>query len=591
MSTLVSRYEALKRRVGGNREKTTFEFTFGTPREELHQITPPSAPIRRILAELHYALQVSQEARGAYDLPICDALTTLEEAMDAESVLPRTACMAAEQALLPLAEAAKRYEVICAAHAHIDMNWMWGWQETVAATLSTFRTMLQLMREYPDFCFSQSQASVYQIVETYDPALMPEIQQRIREGRWEVTATAWVETDKNMPDTASLLQHIQQTRDYLQTVWGIDPDSLQVDFSPDTFGHSAQVPEINAFGNVPYYYHCRGDATEQVLYRWQAPSGREVLVYREPYWYNSGITPDIGTGVIALSKYSGGLQTGLIVYGVGDHGGGPTRRDVERILEMQTWPIFPRIRFGTFHEYFHKAERVRENLPIVRSELNPIFSGCYSTQSRIKLGNRRAEAALLDAETFSALATLLCDAPYPRKSFTRAWQETLFTHFHDILTGSCVQESREHAMGLFADVLAVTGTAHANALRTLSGLIDTRMLPEGADIAASQSEGAGVGYGLAHYAGIPNPERGAGRIRAFHAFNPCPCAQHVPVEMTLWDWPHDLRRVQVTDGMGHALPFQLLDNEMQKYWDHHFFRVLVQTTLPALGYATMVLDA
>jgi alpha-mannosidase len=130
------------------------------------------------------------------------------------------------------------------------MNWMWSWQETVAATLATFRTMLTLMEEYPGFTFSQSQASVYHLVEKYDPEMMEEIKKRIKEGRWEVTASAWVETDKNMPCTESLLRHIRYTRDYLETTWGVDPASLNIDFSPDTFGHSAHIPEIDGYGGV-----------------------------------------------------------------------------------------------------------------------------------------------------------------------------------------------------------------------------------------------------------------------------------------------------------------------------------------------------
>lgn len=104
------------------------------------------------------------------------------------------------------------------------------------------------MREYPHFTFSQSQASVYRIVEEYDPEMMREIQERIREGRWEVTATAWVETDKNQPSTESLLRHIRETRDYMRDVWGVPAEALEIDFSPDTFGHSANVPEIDSYG-------------------------------------------------------------------------------------------------------------------------------------------------------------------------------------------------------------------------------------------------------------------------------------------------------------------------------------------------------
>lgn len=88
-------------------------------------------------------------------------------------------------------------------------------------------------------------------------------------------------------------------------------------------------------------------------------------MYREPYWYNSAITPHVGPGLIDLSRRMGGLKTGLIVYGVGNHGGGVTRRDIERATEMKSWKIWPEVRFGTFREFFSIADKpeIREKLP------------------------------------------------------------------------------------------------------------------------------------------------------------------------------------------------------------------------------------
>ena len=581
---LVSRYAALKKKVGGNREKQGFEHTPTRTVEDYYRITKPSKANHRILSELQFALELSKRYEGRYDGEIAKALDVLEACMNAESVLTNTACAEAEAQLMPLKEASKEYEVIYASHAHIDMNWMWGWQETVAVTLSTFRTILNLMKEYPEFTFSQSQASVYKIVEEYRPSMMEEIKQRIAEGRWEVTANAWVETDKNMPDTESLIRHISVTRNYLRDVWGVE--NVKVDFSPDTFGHSRFVPEINNFGSVPYYYHCRGLQQEVTLYRFKAPSGNEVLAYKEPYWYNSGANPDNGVGVFEMEKRCNGLKTALIVYGVGNHGGGPTRRDVETILEMKEWPIFPTLRFGTLHEYFEKAESVREGLPLVDHELNAIFSGCYTTQSRVKLGNRRAEAGLLDAERMSALSHCLLDTEFVPQRYENAWQKVLFNHFHDILTGSGVQETREFAMGKFAEAIACAQSEQSAAMEALSQNVDTSMFPNDDDIAFDRSEGAGVGYGIANYAGVPNPERGAGKYRIYTIFNSSPVDRKEVVELTVWDYTGDLRNLKVIDHEGKELRFQLRDSIPQMYWDHAYARILVEAEVPAFGYAT-----
>ncbi len=588
MAGIVEKFVKLKTSIGGNREKTGFEDTFGVPREEQQHITRPNRAQNRIISELEFVLHLSEGEEGRYDDILEQALDFLLEKADTQGVLTNQDCEAAEEILAPLAEEAKSYKLILAAHAHIDMNWMWSYDETVAVTLATFRSILNIMDQYPEFVYSQSQASVYRIVEEYDPELMEEIKKRIAEGRWEVTASAWVETDKNMPTGESLLRHIQYTKEYMKTVWGVG--RLEVDFSPDTFGHSTNVPEIDRFGEVKYYYHCRGNGGQEILYRFRAPSGKEVLAYREPNWYNGAITPHMAAGFPEISRRCMGLRTGLVVYGVGDHGGGPTRRDVERALEMMEWPIYPQIKFGTFHEFFREAESLWEKLPVVERELNYFAPGCYTTQSRIKRANRRLEAALLDAEAMSALAGKLTGFGFAKDRMEQAWRNVLFTHFHDILTGSCVQDSREHAMGLFQTSMATANTQIQNAMYNISRNIDTSSIAVDVDAYYSQSEGAGVGYGIENFVGVPSTERGSGRTRIYHIFNTLSWERSQVAELTVWDWTGDMRRIHVTDSQGKEIGFQLVDSHMQEYWNHKYMRVLVDVTVPALGYTTVVLS-
>ena len=588
MATLFQKYAALKVRIGGNRELYGYEETFGMPREEQQHITPVPRYIVRILSEVEFSIRLSKSLCGKYDSIIDSAIDYLSSVVDEEGCITKSAAAKAEEMLMPLASDAKEYKLILAGHAHIDMNWMWSWHETVAATIATFTTMLNIMDEYPDFCFSQSQTAVYKIVDDYAPELHDRIKARIDEGRWEVTSSAWVETDKNMPNTESIVRHIGYSKKYLSEKWGVSPDKLEVDFSPDTFGHSAFLPELDNYGGVKYYYHCRGLDGNNALYRWKAPSGKELIVYREQHWYNSGISPKPAMALIDISERSGGLKTGLVVYGVGDHGGGPTRRDVERAIEMQSWPVFPVIKFGTMREFFKEAETVREKLPVVDHELNFTFPGCYTTQSRLKKGNRQAEGALSEAETALAFAHTRAGAQVHSEAVESAWQKVLFTHFHDILTGSCVQDSREHAMGLFQDALATANTETSLALGKLSAKIDTSMIVTKAD-PNSQAEGAGAGYNIENFAGRAADERGCGLTRIWNVFNNSYADREEPVEITAWDWVGDMRYIKVTDAEGKELEFQLIDGGLQQYWDHKYFRFLVYLKVPAMGYTTVVL--
>ena len=588
MQNIIDKFSKLKTSIGGNRERFRYEDTFGMPKEEQAHITPPNRANTRIISELEFAIKLSQVQDSAYEEQLHHALDFLLDKVATDGVLTNQACEQAESILSPMESATKEYEVILVGHAHIDMNWMWSYNETVAATLATFRTVLDIMRQYPDFCFSQSQAAVYKIVEEYDPAMMEEIKRYISEGRWEVTATAWVEPDKNLPDTESMLRHIQYTREYLENSWGAR--NFEIDFVPDTFGHHANVSEIDRFGQVKYMYHCRGLREDYVLYRYRAPSGKEILVYREPNWYNGAITPHLGSGLLEILNHCAGLKTGLTVYGVGDHGGGPTRRDIERALDMMTWKIYPRLRFGTLHEYFHKAETVLRNLPVVERELNFFAPGCYTTQSRIKRGNRNLERAFSDTESISAMAHYFGGFQPAFEKMREAWQEVLFNNFHDILTGSCVQDSREHAMGLYQHASAVNGSQTQQALASICEKIDTSSILYNLDSYYSQSEGAGGGYGLEDFRGVPSPERGGGITRIFHIFNSMPLQRRQVMEISVWDWIGDLRRIQVEDTAGNEIMFQLVDNQLQQYWDHKYFRILVDVDVLPFGYTTIVLS-
>ena len=582
-----TRLRALQCSVEGVREIKEFEYTYGSTQAERRDVTYANAWHRRILSEIDFCMQMRRYGGVDGAAEIDAALSVLEQAQAADGAIPDSVCKKAEECLLPLAKEAHTYTLLLIGHAHLDMNWMWSWDETVASVLATFRTMLRLMEEYPEFTYSQSQASTYQLVEEYAPEMMPEIQKRIREGRWEVTASAWVETDKNMPGTESLMNHIVYTKKYLKEHWDVDPASLDIDFSPDTFGHSAFLPELDLLGGVKYYYHCRGlGGTDKILYRWRAPNGKELLTYKEPYWYNSGITPAPAVGLPRTAQMCGGLRVGMAVYGVGDHGGGPTRRDLDAALEMQSWPVFPQLRFGRMREYFAAAESVRDRVSVVEHELNSIFTGCYTTQSRVKKGNRRAENALCRAEGLAALAARELGESYASEIFEKAWQKTLFTHFHDILTGSCVQDSREYAMGLYQQVLSAANTRASRALEAFAANIDTAGLSDN-NASFSLADGAGVGFGLAD-GNIPTQENGCGMTRILHVFNTTGSPRHENAELTVWDWPGRLDLLSVTDEKGNAVPFECICPKTD-YWAHLFFKVLVEVRVPAHGYVTLVL--
>lgn len=544
----------------------------------------------RIYAEIEYAAAVSAVNDCKYDSIIEKAIATLMTGAKAEGgVVTMAVAKAAEQVLMPVADEAKSYKVHCISHAHIDMNWMWGFQETAAVTVDTFRTVLDLMKEYPDLTFGQSQASTYQIIEEYAPEMLGEIRQRIKEGRWEVTASTWVETDKNMPNGESLARHILYTKRYLSKLLDIPAESLNLDFEPDTFGHNISVPEICAKGGVKYYYHCRGNSSDEFAYRWRARSGAEVLVWREPEWYNYAINPGMFRKVPHLcDRY--GIKTFMSLFGVGDHGGGPTRRDIDRLLAIRDWPIMPTLVFSTYSAFFTELDELREKFPVVEGELNYIFTGCYTTQTRIKMANRIAEDRMYESEMISAAANTLAGGPRYNESYKKAWEKILFNHFHDILPGSGVIDTREYALGQFQNAMAAVQTNANLSMRAIATAIDTSSIPV-EDTEESVSEGAAVGFGLDqtnHYH-MPRAERGLGKKRILHLFNSTQYDFDGVTDITVWDWNYEAHLAAFTDTDGNVAESRCIAGD-RIYWDHQYKTFAVHVKVPAMGYATYILD-
>ena len=313
-----------------------------------------------------------------------------------------------ETLLAPFAPLAKSFTVHGIGHAHIDMNWMWGWPETVAVVVDTVGTVLRLLDEFPEFHFTQSQAEIYRILaEHAPPGYLDAIRRHIASGRWEVAASHWVEGDKNMASGESLCRQVLYAKRYLHQLLGVAPETLTIDWAPDTFGHAATMPTYLAQAGIRHtFLHRPGAHTAEAwpeAFRWYAPDGAMTLVLNGMRGgYNGIFCPRMLLDRLGTWWRTTGLSAAPYLYGVGDHGGGPTRRDLLQCREVSSWPIFPRITLGPAGGFFAELERVQDRLPAVRGELNFAFTGCYTSQSLLKRCNRLGEARLDDAERAAA---------------------------------------------------------------------------------------------------------------------------------------------------------------------------------------------
>ena len=391
-----------------------------------------------------------------------------------------TSVDAALSALAPFRAEAKQFTAHLVAHSHIDMNWLWPMQETIDVCQRDFAAMDQLMARYPEFRFSQSQAATYSLTEQRDPGLFERVRERVAGGKWDVTAATWVEGDLNLSSGEAQARQLLHARRYIRDRFGMAP---VICWEPDTFGHTATFPQLLARSGVKFYYFCRA-GKRHPLFWWEAPDGSRVLAAQDLRGYNGVVTPGNVAGCVMDFAAPHGLQRGLYVYGVGDHGGSGTARDVEAARRIDAEPLMPRALPSSTVAFFEaaladltaSAEGSATDdlgLPVVRDELNTVFEGCYTSHGDIKRLNREAENALLSGEAVATVAASAAGAAYPAAELAEAWRTACFHQFHDILCGCAISVTYREAHERLREAIGTAKQVTASALSALAQAMDT----------------------------------------------------------------------------------------------------------------------
>ncbi len=439
--------------------------------------------------------------------------------------------------LAPILKLVKTFTIHFIGHAHIDMNWLWVWQETVAVCQRDFETMTKLMEKYRFFTFSQSQVSIYKAIMKTRPDLFHRIREFVHKGQWEITAAMWVEGDENMAGGETLVRQFLLANRFLTKHFGVAP---KVCWQPDLFGHVWTMPQILKKCGVEYYYFMRCGKDNPHVFWWEGPDGSRVLAATTPN-YNGSIGYDTANYAFELFRKQG-IRDYLHVYGVGDHGGGPTVRDIERGLAIGANPHLPTTKFNTVENYFDTVAAKYPQLPIVKDELQFIFEGCYTTHADIKLRNRQCENLFPILELFASMA-LPFELPYPRFVLDEGWERACFNQFHDILPGSAIHASYQEALPITDGFIQAARQALQRSLTAIADQIETESMDAGPIV----------------------------------IFNPSNWERHDVVEVTLPllsdEW------VEIVDKEGHVVPSQVIARQ-----PHCADVIFVAEAIPAMGY-------
>lgn len=353
-------------------------------------------------------------------------------------------------------------------NAHLDPVWLWPWQEGYQESKATFRSALDRMREFPEFVFTSSSAAHYAWVEESDPDMFEEIRVRVREGRWVICGGWWVQPDCNLPSGESFCRQALYGQRYFLRAFGV---RAKTGYNVDSFGHNAMMPQLLRGAGMDGYVFLRPGPHEKGLpgevFRWRSPDGSEVLAGRIPYEYTfwgEDLPVHFRRCADRVPDPDG---HGLCFYGVGNHGGGPTRRNLEIIGQVQaesngiTYPM------SSPDAFFKAVLSTSRMLPVVTGELLHHASGCYAAHSGVKRWNRQAENRLVAAEKIVSLAGMAV-GHQTRADFGQAWKNVLFNQFHDILAGTSIASAYQDACEAYGEALSISARAMNAAAQAVS---------------------------------------------------------------------------------------------------------------------------
>ncbi|NLP11059.1 hypothetical protein GX408_11755 [bacterium] len=374
-------------------------------------------------------------------------------------------------------EVKKKYQLYCAGYSHMDLAWMWPWEESVEMVRNTTQSVFNIMERFPDFKYSMGQAHAYEWLEERDPKLFAQIREKIQQGRWEVVGGQWVEPDGNLPSGESFVRQSLYGKRYFRKKFGVE---VKIGWLPDSFGFNWNLPQILSRSGYTGFVVTRVDLNDSRdfphrLFWWQGPDGSKLATYVMRDGYMHDLTGEQLVDFIAEEKKELNIGKELVLYGVGDHGGGPTMAMLERALRAQTAPAFPEMNLAYAEDFFNAlTDQDRAKLQTWSSELYlESMRGCYTSQARTKKHNRQGEVLIQTAEKASALASLY-DYDYPQENLFSVWRTVLFNQFHDILPGTSINSVYQRNEKEYAQSNQLSRLLTQRALESLAQHIDTR---------------------------------------------------------------------------------------------------------------------
>lgn len=364
-------------------------------------------------------------------------------------------------------------------NCHIDTAWLWDFATSKTKIARSWSSQLRLIEKYPEYVFVASAAQHFKWLIDYYPELYKKVKKAAEEGRFIPLGGSWVENDTNLPSGEGLVRQFLLGQRYFQNLFGTKSDIFWL---PDSFGYSSQIPQICRLCEIPKFLTQKLswnniNVFPQNSFNWVGIDCSQVLVHMPP---DNTYTADANYGDVKRTVHNHHNlyddQKGMLLFGKGDGGGGPTPEMIEKLRRCRGFADtaggeFPQVEMGpTVADFYKELTKDTDDggkLPSWRGELYLEYHrGTYTTQAKVKNYMRTVELMMHNVELFSTYASILGKKfIYPLDEIEKLWQDICLCQFHDVLPGSCINKVYgEDVWPMLANVISKEKKLLKNAL-------------------------------------------------------------------------------------------------------------------------------
>ena len=333
----------------------------------------------------------------------------------------------------------KKIHLIC--NSHLDPVWMWDWEEGYGEAVSTFHQAELFCQEF-DFIFNHNEAVLYEFIEEHDPELFARIKEQVKAGKWHIMGGWYLQPDCNMPSGEAFVRQIGLGRKYFAEKFDARPTTA-INF--DSFGHSVGLVQILKKCGYDSYICCRPNTNMMELPRdfwWVGKDGSKVKVTRttDENLYCSAFGNAKNEIIRKASHYADG-EVGVALWGVGNHGGVPSRKDLEEITRLIS-ECEDIMMHSTPEQYFADLQPQTE----FHKSMQPCLIGCYTAMQSIKQKHIELENKLFTTEKLCSYAALNGLYQKNNSAFMEAEKALAALEFHDIYSGTCAADGEKSSL-------------------------------------------------------------------------------------------------------------------------------------------------